>query len=333
MTRFSANFWPGRAFGRHQSGTLRDRAVTARTMQRYSKILLLFTAFCTLNSVSISMYDLVAADLHAEAFLNNLYSIGAPRSYGTLFLSALAHRYPRLRRELGTAWRACKGWEREEPPKRAPPLPRSLFVLLTGELFFASHFRSAALCGLLFHCFLRPAEGLSLRRADISVSSDHAVLRLRHTKSGQRRLQEEFVTVEDLWVLFLLRLALRDMGDHPDALLSPWNYSELRAFMRNAVARHDLLSLGLVPYSFRRGGASWEFRQTRNFDRVMHRGRWQSLAAAKVYLTDAQAAAVSLTLPSHIRDLSNRVEDGLVDVFSQFSGVEPVGASLLLNGL
>ena len=68
-----------------------------------------------------------------------------------------------------------------------------------------------------------------------------------------------------------------DNNEHATAYL---NYHEFRAIIRLLINKFDLHSLGLLPYSFRRGGASFDFRRFGSFDRAFNIRRWASYNSA-----------------------------------------------------
>jgi hypothetical protein len=53
----------------------------------------------------------------------------------------------------------------------------------------------------------------------------------------------------------------------------------------------------VIPYSLRRGGATWHFQQTGSLDATVNRGRWLSARTARIYIEDgiAQLSELSLT--------------------------------------
>ena len=83
-------------------------------------------------------------------------------------------------------------------------------------------------------------------------------------------------------------------------IFSIFNYVSLRALIRELSAETGVSHMGYRPYSFRRGGASWDFRKHGSLDRAFQRGRWVSLSAAKLYITEAYATVGTLALPDKI---------------------------------
>lgn len=59
----------------------------------------------------------------------------------------------------------------------------------------------------------------------------------------------------------------------------------------------DLSSYRYLPYSLRRGGATWFFANSGSFSQTMMRGRWQHLKTCKLYIAEAQLALSQVALP------------------------------------
>ena len=49
-------------------------------------------------------------------------------------------------------------------------------------------------------------------------------------------------------------------------------------------------------YSFRRGGATWDFVVAQNIEQTLLRGRWASTSTARIYLQDAAATLSHLQI-------------------------------------
>ena len=57
-----------------------------------------------------------------------------------------------------------------------------------------------------------------------------------------------------------------------------------------------LRHLKLLPYSSRRGGATWDFRMHGQIERSLSRGRAASTRTARIYITTAQEELAALRL-------------------------------------
>ena len=56
-------------------------------------------------------------------------------------------------------------------------------------------------------------------------------------------------------------------------------------------------SLNLRPYSLRRGGATFQFRQEGSFDRLMVHGRWQALRTTRLYINEGMSILAEIAVP------------------------------------
>ena len=154
-------------------------------------------------------------------------------------------------------------------------------------------------CLLGFNALLRTGELLSLLLSNCSWTPQGLVLHLTDTKGAQRRLiQEKSVMVLDELTLGMVRLLSRKKspGDYlvgiSDATFrTRWNH------MKQCL---HLQHLRFLPYSLRRGGATWFFKETGSFSRTMLRGRWQHLKTCKLYISEAQTALANLSLPPNL---------------------------------
>ena len=91
---------------------LRDLRLTLRTRSRYAAALRNFDRFCAMHRVELTPRDPLFCDYVAESFVQCLFKVGAPVSYGSTFLSALKSRFPSLRRQLVQAWQAQVAWKK-----------------------------------------------------------------------------------------------------------------------------------------------------------------------------------------------------------------------------
>ena len=317
---------------------LRDMAVKEKTLRRYSVMLESFVTWCCSMSLRVVYCDELCAE-----FVQFLYSSGSPKGHASDFLSAVQHLYPRLRKRLPMAWRWFAAWARSEPPSRAPPCPRLVLAAVVGLASKRGEHDLAAAFAVMFHCYLRPAELLNLTPSDVKfydLSSKEsvpavplggfrhdqkgpvAVLALDGTKTGGRRAVLEYVEVFDPGVLVLLRRWVFRRAQQPFLLNFP--YSSLRRAFAAYVGALGGESLGLRLYSLRRGGASFDFRRHGRFDVALHRGRWASIGAAQVYLKDAQASAVRISLSFNLILVCRREVSGFLETLRQ-SGVSGGG--------
>ena len=290
---------------------LQTGAVTERTRARYEAAISRFGIFlafvglgASFSEFSTSDYakDPFAVDSLVASYLQMLYDMDFPRHYGRDLLTVLPKRLLNLRRHLTASWGAMNVWERMEPPRRAEPIGLDHVLLLMFHVFSCCSFSFNSNCldlvslgvcfGIMFHCMLRPSEAFNIRRCDVVFNLASASITLNHTKTSTRKNAREFVSVEDPFVVLVLRLycsAFDAAGFSESCCLFDFADSFTELLVTSATSC-GLAILGLQPYSFRRGGATFDFEVFRSFDRLCERGRWLHQKNARIYIEDAVAA-------------------------------------------
>ena len=134
--------------------------------------------------------------------------------------------------------------------------------------------------------------------------SDRGVIRLAHTKTGQRHGAFEASTINDPACGRLFRAFRRRLppGTHDDNYIFRPKIHRFYALFEAGLKWLGLESFGFKPYSVRRGGATAYFRATRNMEAALDRGRWSSARVARIYLNDGLAREVELQLPGPVRE-------------------------------
>ena len=232
-------------------------------------------------------------DVATGQWLEHIFSEGYPKGYGCDGLAALQHFLPELAGKLRHSWRLLKSWQKMEPPIRVLPISPLVVMAISGACVQMGMVDNAAAFLVAFDTMLRPGELYRLTKGDITWAGGKAVLRLHHTKSGQRRGADEMVVcgshVANKW------LAIALSSKRPtDSLLScrPATLRELFFSLLEYLAVQGHFSL----YSFRRGGATWHFLSEGSMERTLLRGRWVSSSTARIYLQDAAAGLSHLSL-------------------------------------
>ncbi len=280
---------------RRRLGRLELNLVRRHTVERYATH---FTAFIDYTQQILQSLPHSAAQYDAllSEFLEILWDLGEPKSTATYTIAALQYYLPQLRKHLPRSWKLKAIWDRLELPCQAIPLDLETLFGFVG--YFLSHgdFRMAGACLLGFNALLRTGELLSLLMGDCIWTAQGLVVHLTDTKGAQRRLiQEETVMVQDALTLgvVLMLSARKRPGDYLVGISAAtfrtrWNH------MKTALG---LQHFRFLPYSLRRGGATWFFRETGSFSRTMLRGRWQHLKTCKLYISEAQTALAGLSVP------------------------------------
>ena len=271
-------------------GPLRDRVVSAVTLKRYKGSVKEFFRWCRIHGYRTpsSTEDF---DMLITAYAEMLWCEGDPRTVLAYTLAGFSHLVPSLRHRLNGSWRVYVAWGKSEPAQQAPPLTRFMTQAIAGW------FISEGLCGaglgilLAFNCILRTGELFELLKKDFTLGARSLLILLRDTKVGVRfgYLQETFC--KDKWLVCKLVKFLRSLqnGDKLIQML-PARFRKLWALALKACG----IDKKYKPYSLRRGGATALFAHSGQYDKVMERGRWQTLESMKMYINTAMQELASV---------------------------------------
>ena len=138
---------------RKKIGSLHDRIIVPRTLNRYQKAV---TAFFVYSHVyTASAPTSCSLDLDLCSWIEHLWQEGDPKAWAQDARSGLMHFISNLRNQLHGSQRLLKAWSKHELPVRAPPLPLQFLLGLVGCAITCSDLRLAVLLLVAFHCFLR----------------------------------------------------------------------------------------------------------------------------------------------------------------------------------
>ena len=278
---------------RKQMGSLHSLTVQPATRARYDKALAGFFAY--LRSVGQELpREKRLMDGFACDYLEHLWSNGEGRAKAADTLAGLQDTQPQLKGSLPGAWRLLRTWNSNEIPSRAPPLPVEILEAMIGYSLFKGEPLFALSLLLGFYGLLRTGEILALTRKQVTVSreGETAILSLGLTKSGKRQGAAESVTLH----LFdaIRRLAVW-VQDSQGPLLLCTSAAHWRTQFSRTIEALGFSHLEFRPYSLRRGGATFYFRQHGSFDKLLLHGRWQSTKTARIYVNEGLAILAELS--------------------------------------
>ena len=292
---------------RRTLGRLETNLVRKSTLDRYARTFNEFSEYMqqiyTAWPTSAPEFDKVVSE-----YLEVLWDAGETKSSAAYTLASIHYFLPQLKHQLPRSWKLKAIWDKLELPCQAVPLnPTTLFALV-GYFHKKQDQAMGLACILGFNAMLRTGELLDLRVENCHFTPSGAILHLQNTKGGQRRLiQEETVIIEDHLTLWALGQLCTNkcpgdflVGISPSVFRTRWN--QMKQHLN--IARYRYL-----PYSLRRGGATWFFHHTGSFSLTMVRGRWQHLKTCKLYLSEAQTALTSLSLPPSVLREIHRLHD------------------------
>ena len=301
----------GRAKQRIQLGTLRSLTVQPVTRARYQAARDEFYEWLHNENLFLpqSAYRL---DLVVSDYLEFLWAQGKGRTCGSNLLAGLQDVQPHLKGKLKSSWRLMKTWVTHEVPNRAPPLSLDALHLLVGYSLFKSQPTFALSLLLGFHALLRTGELLAVCAKHISISraKGPAVISLGLTKSGKRQGAAESVAIHCEDVCRRLFQWKKSVSSS-QSLTGPAHLWRKR--FADTLSAVGIDALHYRPYSLRRGGATYYFNLWGSFDKLLHLGRWQAAATARIYINEGLAVLTELQIPwsTFSRNLRNQYTKSL----------------------
>lgn len=284
MVRFFFGVKSRRARARARKGiVLADMGITKQTQVRY------FTAVGRIIDKLNLCSTFQQMDEVLSAWVNQCFHRGEPINTIADCLSGVHYYLPMTRRQLPEAWKLYSIWKKYEIPSRAAPLTADITLALASRALQQGNLSLGCLILLGFHCLLRTGEILKVKPRDILLAKGTGIVRLTSSKGGVRHNMVESVTIEDPTV----RLVLAEVLDYKSKCglfnVPIWEKSgsSFRHHFRELLKFFQITHLNFRPYSLRRGGATAYFQKCGLMERTLIRGRWASVAAAKIYIADA----------------------------------------------
>ena len=141
---------------------------------------------------------------------------------------------------------------------------------------------------------------------DFDLSEICGILRLPQSKSGLRTGSNEAVALRDRLTLQLLVTWFSVVRPAPGQPLWPHSAQRFRQFFQQYNMFFRIAHLKLKPYSLRRGGATFLLQCGQPMESILLRGRWKSLAVARLYLQDGLSLLPTLKVPAENLATLNR---------------------------
>ena len=275
--------------------SLKLSAVTPKTRERYEVAVGLILPFLEKQDKDQTMDSIISEWVEAQ------WVKGEPVNTIADCLSGLHFFMPELRGTLRNAWRLFRAWRKIETPSRAPPITVDIITALIGRSTEKGDLNFATLIAVGFHALLRTGELLCLQYQDLEFTSQCGVLTLKSSKTGLRHGTEEAVAIRDSLTLQLLETLFSVQCRSPGDKLWPWSAQSFRDTFRRYLQYFRLASFEFKPYSLRRGGATFLLQQGLPLDVILLRGRWHSLAVARLYLEDGLSQIPQIRIPPEDR--------------------------------
>ena len=262
-------------------GSLRSLKISKSVQVRYDRAVSNFLWYCVtiFGAVASSLSEL---DCQASYYIMAAWEEGEPRSVVADTLSGLLHKLEQ-KRILTVAWSWLTVWERHEMPNRAPPLLPEQALSMAGLYLFFNLPEMALATILGFHCMMRTAEILAVRKCHVSWGRGKASITVLG-KTAARTGHVETVVVEDPMVLLLL-MAVCQMKA-PMELLFSGSSHRFRMLWSWGIDAIGFSSEVYKPYAIRRGGATDDWAKFMDAAKLLMRGRWGSINTAKIYAVE-----------------------------------------------
>ena len=262
----------GRQRVRRKLGSLKSLRVHSKSERRYvlayARVFLVFA-----DQQLAPVRDVTALDQGMSQYVESCWEEGEPKHWASDALAGLQYVAPTAKGKLPLSWSMVAAGNRFERPDRALPFTPQMPSGIAGSLVLMGFPRFAAGCIVAFKVMMRTVELRDITIDDVAVDLHHfhAVLRLRDTKAGGRAGIFESVVIEDPVTVRCVRYLCRDRS--PGERLVVFSDSKLRWLLHRAAKLLEMESWGLRPYSLRRGGATWRFREYGPHEQVAQLGR------------------------------------------------------------
>ena len=259
------------------------------------------------------------------------YGSGRRRQLAVNTVYGLYYVFPAVRGQLVESEQLIRGWTRLRPSVSRPPLTWPLVTLIAVTMAMNNYGEGALATLVAFDGLLRISEVTSLRVRDISSPSDlrrgrsrtsvgdrgmpspisgHVLLRLAVTKTGSNQWVE--LTNSTVEHLLLQHVSGRDGDQLAFQLLLPGHMtsaaSAYRHVLRVVLSGLNLQDVHFTPHSLRHGGATHALLHlNQSIERVMHRGRWQSVNSCRIYLQAGRAQLLHQVIDSDVLVFADQV--------------------------
>ncbi|CAK0868476.1 unnamed protein product [Prorocentrum cordatum] len=295
------------------SQRLSDLRVSAVTLKRYRIAVAEFLAFAIEGGFPLN--SSAEADSALGAYVEDQWANEGTLSHGRYALAGCLFFAPELRTALPFAWSLVKTWQKLAPINRAYPASPEMALGLAGAAVSVGQPLLAALVLVTFDAMLRTKELRDLTYDDITFAEGGVILRLSETKMGVRTGNVQFVVVRTPAAVNLLRVAAERA--QPTDHLCPYTYVQLQRLLKSLLAVASIPPARWSWYSFRRGGACHDFLLGANLERTMQRGRWSAVTSARVYIEEAVADLVDVSMSQLSKDILSQL--GLMLLNSGYS--------------
>ena len=273
---------------------LRYVGLQPRTLRAYRLALDRFLRFT--HQKNLACWKSSALDQALAEFINDSFQEGDPLTYAGHLLSAIKRFHPELKLKLPRASQYYRNWVKAYKPTRAIPASWELVEAMIGVAYYLSLPRFALLLALGFHCMLRTSEMLQLTAAHVRVHPSGTSLSVILPQSKTSEGNPQVLLVDDPTIVQMAASTLRSRSK--TALLWSRNPSCFRDTFDTILVQLGFKPKTYLPYSLRRGGATWFYQFTLSLDATVLRGRWSCAKTARQYIDEGTAQLAHLSWTS-----------------------------------
>ena len=213
---------------------------------------------------------------------------------------------------LGPVRAAWSHWKKIEPYEFRLPVPEAVVEAILGVCIVEGRWTFLIYIMVVYHCWLRPAEGLALTWDDLHCvwgeELTFGVVRIREPKVKSPPVQH--VLVEALQVRNLIWRVWLSLGQprggrvlawSPALVARQWTHCLNMLFLdRDVVSDKRLASRRFTVGGLRPGAATADYLRTQNTSRTQWRGRWASPQVLRHYLQLGTYHLMGLSLPCRV---------------------------------
>lgn len=290
---------------------LQAHSVSPATLKLYREFWEELTEFARENGCE---FDAAEGDRLLAAWMEEKFMQGWNAYVGSTGLATVKYMLPDFGRggKLGLpeSLQAMRGWKKKAPAHSRLPLPWEVVARLAEQLVLDGYWTTGIYIVLTFAGYLRPSEGLKLRREDVipPAGGQHIfwglVLHPRELGMASKTQEYDEVVLLDLPTYHLVLPALAALRSLTPVGHRLFEFSQADAAQRfRAVSlRSGLAALTPVLYQLRHGGPSADIAAgRRTVEQVKLRGRWRCDQSVRRYVKDGRVGEQLRRLDCKVR--------------------------------
>lgn len=283
------------------------------TRLAYARVLTEFISYADRHGWQLTNGDALMAAV--AAFLGAKIRDGYAPAIGHQLHAALCLHWPMWVPYLRPLHRGLRGWERQRPVVKRPPLVRPLAIAMAMRLTVWGYPAMGIAILLAFHCYLRIGELLRVepwhivpaRSVRTGFTNSDGFLHIPRAKTGTQ--QDVPITDSDVaWFIGIAARAATSLPQlrhrkqtqtHPSTEVRVFPYRErnFRKLFAECAASFGLPST-IVPHSLRHGGATHDYASNHlTTEQIRIRGRWKMEKAMQHYVGSMRSALATLQVP------------------------------------